>query len=245
MMHHAARICGGKFYLVLASRWRTFVKKLVMAATAAMGLSYVAHAGVIPTLDTITLVGNEYEFSYSGTLAGDTGLVDGDRLVIFDFRGYVDGSISAGIYASDIDAYTEFTSPLASPPGYDDDPSVVNLVFEWIGAPFDTSGGPFVDVSFAGLTARSIGADVRLDGYASMTTINNGAATGLRSFDRGPVAVPIPEPSTGVPLVVGFGLASVKWCKSRVNTGRAEVRGDRWRAERDSNPRPPGSKGDS
>jgi hypothetical protein len=189
------------------------VKSLLVAALAVIGLSPAAHAGVVPVLDTITPVGGDYEFSYSGTLAGDTGLVDGDRLVIFDFRGYVDGSISAGIYEFDIDAYTEFASPLPPPPGYDDDPSVVNLVFEWTGAPFDASGGPFTDVSFAGLTARSIGSGVRLDGYGSRTTINNGAATGLPTFDRGPVAVPIPEPSSGaVPMILA--LAGATWLQA-------------------------------
>jgi hypothetical protein len=193
--------------------WIRAVKKLLLAVTVLIGLAPGAHAAVVPVLDTITLVGTDYEYSYSGTLAGDTGLVDGDRLVIFDFGGYVDGSISAGIYASDIDAHTEFTSTLAPPPGYDDDPTLVNLVFEWSGAPFLAAGGPYADVTFAGLTARSIGADVRLDGYAATTTINNGAATGLPSFDTGPVAVPMPEPSTGAPMVLA--LASATWRKRR------------------------------
>ena len=65
------------------------------------------------------------------------GLVDGNRLVIFDFRGYVPNSISAGIYAADITAFTELTSSLLLPPGYTDDPSMVNLVFRFDGAPFN------------------------------------------------------------------------------------------------------------
>jgi hypothetical protein len=190
---------------------------LLSAATALVGPS-PARGAVVPVLDSIQLVGDNYEFSYSGTLAGDTGWVDGDRLVIFDFGGYVDGSISAGIYASEIVVYTEFTSPLAPPPGHDDDPHVVNLVFEWNGAPFDAAGGPFADVSFPGLMARSTDSAVRLDGYASTTVINNGAATGQPSFDTGAVAVSVPEPSSGIPGAVGFGLAVATWRKRRSST---------------------------
>jgi hypothetical protein len=180
------------------------VKKLLLAATVLTGLSSPAHASLIPTLDTITLVGTEYEFSYSGTLAGDTGLIDGNRLVIFDFGGYVAGSISAGIYSADIDAFVELTSSLTPPPGFDDDPNIVNLVFEFASAPFNSSGGPFSDVDFAGLTARSIFSDIRLDGYSATSTINNGAATGLTAYNQGPVAVPIPEPSSLALLAMGL-----------------------------------------
>ena len=183
------------------------MKKLLLAATALIGLCSAAHASFIPNLDTITPVGSDFEFSYSGTLAGDTGLAEGNLLVIFDFGGYVDGSISAGIYAADIDAHVEFTSPLTLPPGYDDDPSIINLVFEWTGAPFNASGGPFPDVDFAGVSARSINSDTRIDAYSGVTTMNNGLAVGLAAYNQGPVAVPVPEPSTGVLVILGFGLA--------------------------------------
>jgi hypothetical protein len=183
------------------------VKKLLLTATALIGLSSAAHASFIPVLDTITPVGTDFEFSYSATLAGDTGMIQDNLLVIFDFGGYVDGSISAGIYASDIDAFVELTSPLTLPPGYDDDPNIVNLVFKWTGAPFNSAGGPFQDVDFAGLTARSINSDVRIDAYSGITTMNNGAAGGLSAFNQGPVAVPVPEPSTAVLVILGLGLA--------------------------------------
>ena len=118
------------------------MNKLLLAATALVGLSSSAHASVIPVLDTVTPVGTDYEFSYSATLAGDTGLAAGNVLVIFDFVGYVAGSVSAGIYAADVDAFTELTSLLTPPPGFDDDPTIVNLVFKWKGAPFNAVGRP-------------------------------------------------------------------------------------------------------
>jgi hypothetical protein len=191
------------------------VKKLLFAAVALLGLSTAAHAAVHPVLDTVTLVGSDYEFGYSATLSGDTGFVDGNFLIIYDFAGYIAGSISAGIYAADIDAYVENTSAQA-PIGYDDDPTLANLVFKWNGAPFNASGGPFADVDFAGLTARSSFAGTRLDGYSGKTTINNGAATGQPAFNFGAVAVAdggggggadVPEPGVWALMILGFGLS--------------------------------------
>ena len=186
-------------------------KLALLAATALLSLPTAANAAITPVLDTVTLVGTDYEFSYSGTLSGDTGLVQNDTLIIYDFAGYVPGSISAGIYAADLGASTELTSAFA-PIGFLDDPLLVNLVFRWIGAPFNASGGPFPDVDFAGLTARSIYSGTTLDGYVALTTINNGAATGQKDFNAGAVAVAapgavIPEPATWGLMIMGFGLA--------------------------------------
>jgi hypothetical protein len=183
------------------------MKRLLLATAALFAMPVAAHAAVTPVLDTVTMVGSDYEFSYSGTLSGDTGLVDSDFLIIYDFAGYVDGSISAGIYAADVDATTELVSATA-PLGFNDDPLLVNLVFRWIGAPFNASGGPFADVSFSGLTARSIYNATVLDGYVGRTTINNGAATGTKEFNAGGVAVAaqvVPEPATWAMMILGFG----------------------------------------
>jgi hypothetical protein len=190
------------------------VKKLLLAAAALLGVSTAAHAGVTPVLDTVTLVGTEYEFSYSGTLSGDTGFVSGSFLIIYDFEGYVAGSISSGIYAADLDAFVENTSALA-PIGFDDDPTITNLVFKWKGAPFNASGGPFADVSFSGLTARSVYSGVRNDGFSAVSVVNNGSGTGLPDYEFGPVGVPdsgggsneVPEPATWALMLAGFGLA--------------------------------------
>lgn len=183
-------------------------KCLLWAAAALLSTPVAANAAVIPVLDTVTQVGAEYEFSYSGSLAGDVGLVADDLLIIYDFAGYVDGSISAGIYGADVDASTELTSAFA-PIGFDDDPTLVNLVFRWIGAPFNASGGPFSDVSFSGLTARSVYGAWTLDGFVGLSTINNGQATGSKDFNAGAVAVAaaiIPEPATWGLMILGFGM---------------------------------------
>jgi hypothetical protein len=186
------------------------MKRLAIVAAALCGAVSSANAAVIPVLDTVTLVGADYEFSYSGTLSGDVGLVTDDVLIIYDFAGYVPGSVSAGIYAADVAASTELTSAFA-PIGFIDDPLLANLVFRWKGSPFNASGGPFSDVDFAGLTARSIYSGTTLDGFVALSTINNGAATGQKDFNAGAVAVPegvtVPEPATWALMILGLGLA--------------------------------------
>ena len=186
------------------------MNKLLLSAIALIASSSAANASSIPVLDTVTPVGGVFQFSYSATLAGDTGLAFGNQLVIFDFGNYVAGSISAGIYAADMDAFVELTSTLVPPPGLTDDPTIQNLVFRWKGAPFNASGGPFADVSFAGLTARSTVNTVVLDGYSAVTTTNNGAATGRPAYNSGEVGVPVPEPATAGLVLLGLVGAALR-----------------------------------
>lgn len=185
------------------------MKKLLLAACASFAFSSGASAAIIPVLDSVTADGTDWIFSYSGTLAGDQGLVPGSQLIIYDFSGYVPGSIDAGIYAADLAASVEFTSVILPPPSHDDNPLIPNLVFTWTGEPFNASGGPFVDVSFAGLTAKSVFGLVHNDGFSAMAVTNNGSATGEPSFNSGNVGVPsaVPEPATWALMIAGFGFA--------------------------------------
>jgi hypothetical protein len=181
------------------------VKKLLLAAGMLGGLATGASAAVIPVLDTVTPDGSDFTFAYTGTLAGDEGLVNGSQLVIFDFAGYVPGSISA--VNPDIVPSVELTSTLTPPPGFSDDPTLFNLVFTWEGGDFQTSGGPFAEIEFSGLSADSTFSGVTLDGFAAMTVTNNGAATGKLAFNDGEVGVPraaVPEPDAWALLILGF-----------------------------------------
>lgn len=167
------------------------------------------------TLDTVTPVGSEYEYSYSGTLSGDEGLMPGSKLVIVDFGDYVAGSVSSGIYAADLSASAELvTLGIPFAPGVIDDPLIWNLVFIWTGAPFNAVGGPFADVDFAGLTARSTNFLVTTDGFSTLATTNNGFAVGTPAYSLGFVGVPaqtpvVPEPASWALMMLGLGVVGL------------------------------------
>jgi hypothetical protein len=184
------------------------MKKWVLAAVAAIGIAGSANAAIV-TLQTITPNGaNDFTFNYQGTLGGDEGLRTGDRLIIYDFAGYIPGSIFSPNAA--VVATTELTSPggLVGP-GFDDDASVTNLVFTYTGPNFRNQGGPFAPLDFNGLGARSTFGGSALDAFFALTTKNNANAN-TPIFTLGSVTVPafnaVPEPAAWAMMIGGFGL---------------------------------------
>lgn len=74
------------------------MKQVLLAACCAAALcGGTANAAIIPVLDSIMPVGPLFEFTYSGTLASDAGVIPGSQLVIYDFAGCKRGSDSGGI----------------------------------------------------------------------------------------------------------------------------------------------------
>jgi hypothetical protein len=187
-----------------------------LAAAAALFTVTAANAAVIATLNPGSPTANgdgTFTYTYSGTLSGDAGLMPGDELVIFDFNGYVAGSVAAPLYPGLISATTSLTNPeLLQTPGQVDNPTIPNLVFTYIGAPFQVSGGPFAPSDFNNLTARSIFNSVTLDTFGAMTTKNNppGIETGTKIFDQGFISVPaVPETATWAMMILGMGMVGM------------------------------------
>jgi hypothetical protein len=186
------------------------MKKWVLAAAAAMGLAGGANAAVI-TLESVTGSSGDFTFNYQGTLGPDEGVRSGDRLVIRDFAGYIDGSIFGG--GANITRSVEFVSSDPVTPGFTDDPNLINLVFTYTGPDFRTSGGPLSPFNFNGLGARSTFGLLRADAFFTLTTKNNPdgqpGGTGTPVFTLGQVSVPtaIPEPATWAMMIGGFAMA--------------------------------------
>jgi len=197
------------------------MKRLLLTACAAFGLATAANASIIPVLSSVSDDGmGAFEFKYDGTLAGDQGLIPGSELIIFDFAGYVPGSISPGIYGADVDAFVELSSAIPPPFLMIDSPLIPNLVFRWKGAPFNASGGPFPDVDFSGLTASSIYGSAKVGGFSALAVVNNGKAGGLLTFNSGFVGVPnavVPEPAAWAMLILGFGGAGAMLRRRRTH----------------------------
>jgi hypothetical protein len=188
------------------------MKKWVLAAVAAIGFTGSANAAVI-TLQSVTNTGvNNNTFTYQSTLGPDEGLRSGDRFIIYDFAGYIAGSISAGANANFV-ASTELTSAGGTvTPGFNDDAALTNLVFTYTGPNIRNQDGPFAPLDFNGLTARSTFSGTMNDAFFTLTTKNNpnGAAGGSNTpvFTLGQVSVPnaIPEPASWAMMLGGFGL---------------------------------------
>ena len=192
------------------------LKTLLLSAGALLAAATGAQAALIPTLASITNNGSDFTWNYDVTLSGDTGLVSGHRFVLFDFTGYVPGSVASPY--SFFTASTELiTTGLLTVPGEVDDPNKANLVFTYNGAPYHTSSGPFAPTDYLGFTARSIYGAVARDTFAAITVKNNPnnrpGGTGTPVYDAGYITVPavgaIPEPATWAMMLTGFGGAGL------------------------------------
>ena len=75
---------------------------------AAGGVAGAAHASITPILDSVAADGSDFLYSYHVTLTGDEGIKPGSKLVIFDFAGYVPGSVFSP--TADITANAELLS---------------------------------------------------------------------------------------------------------------------------------------
>lgn len=183
------------------------MKKWVLAAAAAIGIAGSANAAVV-TLENQTQNGpSNFTWTYQGTLGPDEGVRAGDRLVIYDFAGYISGSVFSSLPNVTASVENVSVTPLSFP-GQVDNPGLVNLVFTYTGPDFRTSGGPFAPIDFNGLGARSIYGQSVVDSFFTQTTKNNPPITAnTATFQVGLVSVPaIPEPATWAMMIGGFGL---------------------------------------
>src|SRR5687767_6784629 len=117
------------------------MKYLLAAAVAVVGAA-VPSAAAILTLDSVTANGpSNFTFRYQATLDANEGLRNGDRFVIFDFDGYISGSVASATPLLSATSEMVSTTPV-SPSGFADDPLKANLVFSYFGSGFRTTGGP-------------------------------------------------------------------------------------------------------
>ena len=197
------------------------MRKWVFAALAAATAITPAQAVVITLQDQIVNGPDDFTWVYQGTLGPDEGVRSGDRLIIFDFAGYIDGSIFSDI--AEVSTSTEALSAGTFMPfGESDDPDLVNLVFTYTGDDFRSTGGPFDAFSFEGLGARSVYAQSTIDGFFALATKNNPPdAANTPTIQVGLVQVPaVPEPASWAMMIGGFGLIGAITRRSRRMTVR-------------------------
>jgi hypothetical protein len=192
------------------------MKRLLLATGAVLCLSGAAHASITPTLVSINPDGSDFMFTYNVTLSGDQGVTDGSQLVIFDFAGFVPGSIVSP--SSLITVSTPMTANFNVAAGgvqlnpmFNDDPNIPDLVFTYTGPDFDTTGGPFAPTTVSFTVVSTLGG-MTTDGFSSRAISNSGmGTTGTDSFNNGAVGVAAavaagaPEPASWALLIMGFG----------------------------------------
>ena len=170
-----------------------FRKALLTAlGVAAASAATPASAVVIFLSGPPTAVSGGYEFSYQGNFSNGEGIETGSALVIFDFAGYINGTVFSPY--SDILATAELvSSDLPTSPEFTDDPLLFNLRFTYTGV--DTVD--LSNIDFAGLTARSTLGGVTHDGFSALTVKVDGNEVGTRVYSIGRVGVPtgVPEPA--------------------------------------------------
>jgi hypothetical protein len=184
---------------------------LAAVAASIVLMSSSVNAGTVQ-LDSVLASGGDFTFNYSGTLSPTEGVTSGSKLIIFDFAGYVAGSIKST--SSDIVASIEnVSSGFPSLPGFTDNPSIPNLIFTYVGPDFQTEAAPpgtYPVTQFSGLSAVSTLGGVGEGDFAGTSINNTPFGTGSVIYTLGTIGVPavtaaIPEVGTWGLMLIGFG----------------------------------------
>jgi hypothetical protein len=188
------------------------MKRLTGLAIVAVSTAFVGSSVNAATvrLESVLANGSDFTFNYGGTLGPTEGVKSGSKLVIFDFDGYVAGSIKST--SPNVSAKVEnLTSDVLLPPGRTDNPSEPNLVFTYTGPDFQTTpatppGTFYPPLHFEGFSASSIFGATTLGPFGGVTVNNFSDAAGTPVFSAGLVGVPeIPEVGTWGMMLIGFG----------------------------------------
>lgn len=181
-----------------------FLGKAALAATIFAGMiSASARADIIMQDPTVTTSGSNFTWSYPVVLTTNTQIQTGDFFVLYDFNGYVPGSIFAPANWS-ATAQLTTTPPPGISPLAPDNATVFNLRFEYTGTT------TIVNSSGSSLALGNFGATSTLSqptaGLFAAQTHDN-TFPSLLAVNQGFVAVPVPEPATFV--MAGIGLAGI------------------------------------
>jgi hypothetical protein len=183
--------------------------KLLLGAAVAFALAAPANAAVLTLQNVSANSPGDFTFNYQATLGPDEGVRAGDKFIIYDFGGYIDGSIFST--SANLATSVENSSPSGIvAPGFTDDPTIANLVFTYNGPDFRNTGGPLATFDFPSIGARSTLGGTILDAFFSLTTKNNPTREqNTPIYTLGSVAVPfnaIPEPTSWAMMLGGFGV---------------------------------------
>jgi hypothetical protein len=184
---------------------RNWFTRMFAATAAALVVSGTASAGIIPISVTVTPEAGNFRWTYAIQLPTDMKLQAGDYFTIYDFGGYVDGSLFANP-AADTGAWTMTTAKVAVPIGLNpnNDETIPDLTFKYT--------GPAVLVGGLGLGNFGASSTVGTSTATDFTAQNRQFST--NELDRNIVdtiapGVPPIDPPSGVPEPTTLALAGI------------------------------------
>lgn len=183
------------------------MKHVIIALILSAALAGAANGAIIPLDPVVTPSGPNWDWSYDVELTVGSQIQgaipqvrSGDYFIVYDFRGYVGGSIFAP--PGWVSSTSLVTLP---PPGVSlldpDDPLVPDLKFVWTGPTIVNPGLGSLPLGVFGAESAYNGLGLDISAYQNH---DNSNPTGFPATGQNqtPVATPVPEPSS---IVLALG----------------------------------------